>query len=120
VQSTELQPAIAISNPARAGAAARLLGPNSNFDIEDSSISIYEFELQYRRFFDMWYFSIEGPFISMFLHFWVLQYRSIPTSILKYRPLISKLHIVPDIKAKPLNFDIDSEGLVFDIVHISI
>jgi hypothetical protein len=45
VPSTELQPAIAISNPARAGAA----GPQLNFDsdIEESSISIYEFELRY-------------------------------------------------------------------------
>ena len=41
-----------------------------------------------------------------------------PTSISKYRPSISKLHIVPDIEAKTLTFDI--EGLVFDIVHISI
>ena len=41
-----------------------------------------------------------------------------PTSISKYRPSISKLHIVPDIEAKSLTFDI--EGLVFDIVHISI
>jgi hypothetical protein len=40
------------------------------------------------------------------------------TSISKYRPSISKLHIVPDIEAKTLTFDI--EGLVFDIVHISI
>ncbi len=41
-----------------------------------------------------------------------------PTSISKYRPSILKLHIVPDIEAKTLTFDI--EGLVFNIVHISI
>jgi hypothetical protein len=43
-----------------------------------------------------------------------------PTLISKYGPSISKLHIVlvPDIEAKSLTFDI--EGLVFDIVHISI
>jgi hypothetical protein len=40
-----------------------------------------------------------------------------PTLISKYRPSILKLHIVPDIEAKPLTFNI--EGLVFDIVHIS-
>ncbi len=41
-----------------------------------------------------------------------------PTLILKYRPSIWKLHIVPDIEAKPLTFNI--EVLVFNIVHISI
>jgi hypothetical protein len=78
---------------------------NLNFDIEDSSISGTLIS-KYR------------PSISTFLHFWVLQYRSITTWISKYRPSISKLHIVPDIEAKPLTFDI--EGLVFDIVHTSI
>jgi hypothetical protein len=60
VPSTEVQPAIAISNPARAGSA----GPQFELrlaaaDIEDSSMSIYEFELRYRRFFDIRYFDIE-------------------------------------------------------------
>jgi hypothetical protein len=50
-----------------------LQGPYLNFDIEDSSISIYEFELLYRRFFDIGYFDIEVQAFnirrSMFLHF---------------------------------------------------
>jgi hypothetical protein len=41
-----------------------------------------------------------------------------PTSISQYRPSISKLHIVPDIEAKTLTFNI--EGLVFNIIHILI
>ncbi len=70
-----------------------------NLRYRGASISKY---LQYRSFF------ISGCF----------RYGSMPTSISKYRLSISKLHIVPDIKAKPLTFDI--EGLVFDIVHILI
>ncbi len=108
---------------------------------------MYEFELRYRRFFDIEHYyyrlgyrrkalisknlryrgasiSKYRPSISKFLHFCVLRYdrRSMPTRtsimISKYRPSISKLHIVPDIEAKTLTSDI--EGLVFDIVHISI
>ncbi len=41
-----------------------------------------------------------------------------PILISKYMPSILKLHIVPNIEAKTLTFYI--EGLVFDIVHISI
>ena len=77
---------------------------NLNFDIEDSSIlNMTDIEykpsisknLQYQRASILKY----QPSISKFLHFCVLQYRSTQ-------------------QAKTLTFNI--EGLVFDIVHISI
>jgi hypothetical protein len=96
---------------------------NLSFDIEDSSISNTTYIEE--KSLDIEDSSISGasisnyrPSISKFLHFCVLQYRSIPTSISKYKPSISKLHIVPDIEAKTLAFNI--EGLVFNIVHLSI
>jgi hypothetical protein len=96
---------------------------NLNFNIEDPSISnttnieektSISKNLRYRGALISKYL----PSISKFLHFCVLRYRSMPTSISKYRPSILKLRIVPDIKDKTLTFNI--EGLVFDIVHISI
>ncbi len=79
VPSTELQQAIAVSNPARTGAAGRaqvnqsklrywrswafyieantsILVNDLTFNIEDSSMSIYEFDFWYRRFFDIEYY----------------------------------------------------------------
>ncbi len=84
-------------------------------------------KVRYRRIFDIGsirYRSTNLRYRSFFISSSVcFDIGSMPTSISKsrYRSTdlpISKLHIVPDIEAKTLTFDI--EGLVFDIVHISI